>query len=106
MYNVVTNGKNCCCSCCRIAFQRFRNLSVYIFRGVFIMKKFVAFIFALVLCLSMTITAFATDYDSPGGGDNTEETASPQTGSAAVVLLAGAACAAGGISAVSFKKSR
>lgn len=76
------------------------------FRGVFIMKKFVAFIFALVLCLSMTITAFATDYDSPGGGDNTEETASPQTGSAAVVLLAGAACAAGGISAVSFKKSR
>ena len=70
------------------------------------MKKFVAFIFALVLCLSMTVTAFAADYNSPGGGDNTEETASPQTGSVAVAVLAGAACAAGGISVVSFKKSK
>ena len=99
-------GKNAVAGQCRIAFQLLLNLSVTMFKGVFIMKKFVAFIFALVLCLSMTITAFATDYDSPGGGDNTEETASPQTGSAAVVLLAGVACAAGGISAVSFKKSR
>ena len=77
-----------------------------IIKGVFVMKKLVAFVLVLVLCLSMTVTAFAADYASPEGGDSSDETVSPKTGSVAVAVLAAAACTAGGISVVSYKKSK
>ena len=70
------------------------------------MKKLVAFVLVLVLCLTMTVTALADDYASPVGGDSSDKTVSPQTGSVAVAVLAVAACTAGGLSVVSYKKSK
>lgn len=69
------------------------------------MRKFVSFIFALVLCLSLSVSAAANVISPPGGHHGGKET-SPKTGSSTVAMLALTACAAGGIGAVAYKKSK
>ena len=71
------------------------------------MRKFVSFVFALVLCLSMAVTASATTVKSnqggnPGGGKPN----APRTGSVAVAVLSTVACTAGGVGAIAYKKSK
>lgn len=63
-------------------------------------KQFIAFVLVIVLCLSLSVCAFA-DVDSNQGGSTT----APQTGSTAIIALAVGACAAGGISFAAYKKS-
>ncbi len=70
------------------------------------MRKLVTFIVAFVLCLSLSVTAFASDVKSNQGGYTGGDTSSPRTGSVAVVVLAITACTAGGIGAVAYKKSK
>ena len=69
------------------------------------MKKFASFIFALILCANLAVPASAALW-SPGGGNNGGSTTSPKTGSSVVAMLALSACAAGGIGAVAYKKSK
>ena len=64
------------------------------------MRKFVSFVFALILCLSMAVTASATTVKSNQGGNP------PRTGSIAVAVLSAAACTAGGVGAIAYKKSK
>lgn len=68
------------------------------------MKQFIAFVLVIVLCLSLSVCAFA-DVDSNQGGNNGGSTTAPQTGSTAIIALAVGACAAGGISFAAYKKS-
>ena len=70
------------------------------------MKKFVAFILVLVLCLSVSVCAFADGIGSNQGGNTGGSTTAPQTGPVAVIALAVGACAAGGISFAAYKKSK
>ena len=74
-------------------------------KGCFYLKKFVSFILALILCMSMCIPASA-NVISPPGGDDGDNDKSPKTGSSVVAVLALTACAAGGIGAVAYKKSK
>ena len=67
-------------------------------------KQFIAFVLVIVLCLSLSVCAFA-DVDSNQGGNNGGSTTAPQTGSTAIIALAVGACAAGGISFAAYKKS-
>lgn len=69
------------------------------------MRKFVSFVLALVICLSLSISA-AANVISPSGGNQDSDATSPKTGSSAVAMLALATCAAGGIGAVTYKKSK
>ena len=69
------------------------------------MRKIVSFILALTLCLSLTVSA-AANVISPQGGNTGGKTTSPKTGSSTVAVLALATCAAGGIGAVAYKKSK
>ena len=66
------------------------------------MRKFVSFVFALILCLSMAVTASATTVKSNQGGNP----GAPRTGSVAVAVLSAAACTAGGVGAIAYKKSK
>ena len=68
------------------------------------MKQFIAFVLVIVLCLSLSVCAFA-DVDSNQGGNNGGSTTAPQTGSTAIIALAVGACATGGISFAAYKKS-
>ena len=68
------------------------------------MKKIIAFVLVLVLCLSVSVCAFA-DVDSNQGGNSGGSTTAPQTGSVDIIALAVGACAAGGISFKKKKKS-
>ena len=70
------------------------------------MRKFVTFIAALMLCLSLSATAFASTVNSNQGGKSGGSTVSPKTGSSTVAVLVAAACAAGGVGLVSYKKSK
>ena len=70
------------------------------------MRKFVTFIAVLVLCLSLSVTAFASTVDSNQGGNPGGDPTSPRTGSSAVAVLFTTACAAGGVGLVSYKKSK
>lgn len=69
------------------------------------MKQLVAFVLVVVLCLSLSVCAFADGVDSNQGGNTGGSTTAPQTGSVAVIVLAVGACAAGGISFAAYKKS-
>lgn len=68
------------------------------------MRKLVTLIGALVLCLSLSVTAFAVD--SNQGGNSGGGSTSPKTGSATVAILAVTACTAGGVGLISYKKSK
>lgn len=70
------------------------------------MRKFVTFVAALVLCLSLSVTAFASTVNSNQGGYTGGDTISPKTGSSTVAVLLATACAAGGVGLVSYKKSK
>lgn len=67
------------------------------------MRKFVSLIFALILCLSLAVSASAAVISNPGGEDGPE---SPKTGSSIVAVLALTSCVAGGVGAVAYKKSK
>lgn len=69
------------------------------------MRKFASFIVALVLCLSLSVSA-AAHVISPPGGHHGGKGTSPKTGSSTVAMLALTTCAAGGIGAVAYKKSK
>ena len=70
------------------------------------MRKFVSFVFALILCLSMAVTASATTVKSNQGGNPGGQPNAPRTGSVAVAVLSAAACTAGGVGAIAYKKSK
>ena len=70
------------------------------------MRKFVTFVAALVLCLSLSVTAFASTVGSNQGGNSGGDTISPKTGSSTVAVLLATARAAGGVGLVSYKKSK
>lgn len=70
------------------------------------MRKFVTFIAALILCLSLSATAFASTVNSNQGGNSGGDTISPKTGSSTVAVLVATACAAGGVGLVSYKNSK
>ena len=63
------------------------------------MRKFISFVFALILCLSMVVTASATTVKSNQGGNPGGKPNAPRTGSVA-------ACTAGGVGAIAYKKSK
>ena len=69
------------------------------------MRKFVSFVFALILCMSMTVPAFAAVI-SPQGGGGSGDSSSPKTGSSVVAVLALTSCAAGGVGIAAYKKSK
>ena len=69
------------------------------------MRKFASFIFAVALCVSMAVPASAAAWSNQGGNEGGDPT-SPKTGSSAVAALALTACAAGGIGAAAYKKSK
>lgn len=68
------------------------------------MRKFASIIFALALCMSLSIPAAAVM--SNQGGNDGGDPVSPKTGSSTVAILALSACAAGGIGAAAYKKSK
>lgn len=70
------------------------------------MRKLVALLLTLVLCLSLSICAFATGVDSNQGGNTGGDPVSPTTGTVAIAVLAATACAAGGIGIISYRKSK
>lgn len=70
------------------------------------MKKLVALILVLVLCLSLSVPVFAASVDSNQGGNGGDKPTSPPTGVSAVVALSIAACTAGGVGIVAFKKNK
>lgn len=70
------------------------------------MRKLVSFVLALVLCLSLAVSASASTVKSNQGGNDGGDSSSPKTGSVAVAVLAVAACTAGGVGAVAYKKSK
>lgn len=70
------------------------------------MKKLVPLFLALVLCLSLSISAAATTVNSNQGGDTGGKTTSPRTGCGAAAVLVVTAFTAGGIGAVTLKKSK
>ena len=70
------------------------------------MKKLVSLIFALALCASLSIPAFATDVLSNQGGNGGDKPTAPRTGSVAAAVLPATACAAGGLGAITYKKSK
>lgn len=67
------------------------------------MRKIASFVFALVLCMSLSVPAAAM---SNQGGNDGGDSVSPKTGSSAVAVLALSACAAGGVGAAAYKKSK
>ena len=70
------------------------------------MRKFVTFIAALILCLSLSDTTFAATVKSNQGGNSGGSSTSPRTGSGTVAVLLATACTAGGVGLVSYKKSK
>lgn len=70
------------------------------------MRKFLTFIAALILCLSLSATAFASTINSNQGGNSGGNTTAPRTGSSAVAVLLITACTAGGVGLVSYKESK
>ena len=69
------------------------------------MRKIVSLVLALVLCMSLAVSA-AADVISPQGGNNGGNTTSPKTGCSAVAMLALTTCAAGGVGVAAYKKSK
>lgn len=80
------------------------------------MKRIISLILVVILCLSLSVSAFAA-ISNPGGGsdggntpgdgnDGGSGSTSPKTGSVAVVSLAAAACTAGGISIIAGSKAK
>lgn len=68
------------------------------------MRKFVSFIFALVLSMSLAVPAAAV-VSNPGGNVD-GEIISPKTGSSTVAVLALTTCFAGGIGVAAYKKTK
>ena len=54
----------------------------------------------------MAITASATTVKSNQGGNPGGKPTAPRTGSVAVAVLSAAACTAGGVGAIAYKKSK
>lgn len=80
-------------------------LRCLIFRKeVIYMRKFASFIFALTLCMSLSVPAAAAM--SNQGGNNGGKPVSPQTGSSTVAVLALTSCVAGGVGIAAYKKSK
>lgn len=69
------------------------------------MRKFTSFVFALALCASLAVPASAAFYSNQGGNTGGDAT-SPKTGSSTVAMLALTTCAAGGIGAAAYRKSK
>lgn len=69
------------------------------------MRKFMSFVIAMVLCVSLSAPAAAAVLSNQGG-NNGGSTISPKTGSSTVAVLAMTACAAGGIGTAAYKKSK
>lgn len=73
------------------------------------MKKIVSFVFALVLCMSLSVPAAAAISNQGGHHhhhDKGGKPISPKTGSSTVAVLALTTCAAGGIGVAAYKKSK
>lgn len=68
------------------------------------MRKIASFVFALVLCMGLAVPAAAAM--SNQGGNDGGDSVSPKTGSSTVAVLALTACAAGGVGAAAYKKSK
>ena len=69
------------------------------------MRKLLSLFFALALCMSLSVSAAAAVWSNQGGNDGGNST-SPKTGSSTVAVLALTTCAAGGIGAAAYKKSK
>lgn len=69
------------------------------------MKKFASLIFSLALCVSLAVPTAAAGWSNQGGNAGGDKNA-PKTGVSTVTVLAATACAAGGIGAVAYKKSK
>lgn len=61
--------------------------------------------FALALCMSLSIPVAATVISNQGGNEGGKPT-SPKTGSSTVAVLALTTCAAGGVGVAAYKKSK
>lgn len=70
------------------------------------MKKLTAVILVLILCLTLSVSAFAAGIDSNQGGNTNDVPKAPQTGSSIVAVLAITACAAGSTGIFAYKKSK
>lgn len=71
------------------------------------MRKLASFVFALVLCMSLSVPAAAVISNQGGHHHHKgDKPISPKTGSSVVAVLAFTGCAAGGIGAVAYKKSK
>lgn len=81
------------------------HYNVHFRKEVFDMRKFVSLVFALILCMSLTVPAFATVRSNQGGNDG-DDSSSPKTGSSVVAVLALTSCAAGGVGIAAYKKSK
>lgn len=69
------------------------------------MKRVIAFLLALLLIVCLSVSAFAS-YDSNQGGNTPSDPKAPRTGSVAVIVLACVAVGAGGVYAVTKRKSK
>ncbi len=70
------------------------------------MKKIVSFVFALVLCMSLSVPAAAAISNQGGHHHKGDKPTSPKTGSSTVAVLALTTCTAGGIGIAAYKKSK
>lgn len=67
------------------------------------MKRIISLVLAVILCLALSVGAFAAESNQGGGrGSKT----SPKTGTAVVAALAITACTAGGVSILANSKSK
>lgn len=71
------------------------------------MRKLVSFMFALVLCMSLSVPAAAAISNQGGHHHHKgDKPIAPKTGSSTVAMLAITGCAAGGIGVAAYKKSK
>ena len=72
------------------------------------MRKIVSVVFALALCMSLSVPASAAFFSNQGGHHHHkgDKPISPKTGSSTVAVLALTGCAAGGIGVAAYKKSK
>lgn len=69
------------------------------------MRKIASFIFALSLCISLSVPVAAA-ISNQGGYHMGGKATSPKTGSSTVAVLALTTCAAGGVGVAAYKKSK
>lgn len=68
------------------------------------MKRIISLILVVVLCLALSVSAFAANSDQGGAPDGSSK--APKTGSVALAALAVTACTAGAVSIVTGNKSK